>query len=467
MSEYPDGRIPAVPASPLRLGWRRRAWGLAVAGIGGPLLTAVLLPFRVSLGLDTVLLFFVLMSVAASAAGGIVAGLVASLLNFGLANVFFASPYGTLIVASGGELLDLVVFLAVAALVGVIAEVSAWSLARTERRRLEAAWLADLGSREFAPDSVDVALAETRRVFGVHSATLAEDGVSVAAAGEPEDGDAVFDAPAGEGLTLELRGPERIGLDRALLTSLALTTGRLWHSRRLAEQARHAEELARIDEVRSSLLAAVGHDLRNPLAAITAAAATLRQHDIVLGEEERDELMDTVVEHAGRLDAIIANLLDMSRLQAGVVSVLLRPTDVMEVMTSIVGLGERVGIDVPEGLPLVFADAGLLERVLANLVDNALRHERPGERVRVRAGLDGPLVRIAVSDTGPGVPVGRREGIFAPFQHFDDRTTTGVGLGLAISRGFTEAMGGTLVASETPGGGLTMTVSLEAAVADR
>jgi two-component system sensor histidine kinase KdpD len=134
-------------------------------------------------------------------------------------------------------------------------------------------------------------------------------------------------------------------------------------------------------------------------------------------------------------------------------------------MESVAVLGDRVELDVPEGLPLVFADAGLLERVLANLVDNALRYERPGRAVLVRARHDANVgvVRIAVTDTGPGVSSARRDEIFAPFQHFDDRTTTGLGLGLAISRGFTDAMGGTLVASETPGGGLTMTVSLEVA----
>jgi two-component system sensor histidine kinase KdpD len=438
---------------------------LLVALAGGPVLTAVLLPFRASLGLDTVLLLFVLVSVAASAAGGIVSGLVASLVSFGLANFFFAAPYGSLLVSNGAELFDLVVFLTVATTVGVITEVSARSLAHIERRRVEAAWLADLGSRAFAPDSVDVALAEARRVFGVHAAALLESGVTVAAAGEPEDGDEVFAAPAGDDLALELSGAERVGLDRSLLSSLALTTGRLWRSRRLAEQARHAEELARIDEVRSSLLAAVGHDLRNPLAAINAAATTLRQKDIVLSPEDVDELLDTLVEHGQRLDAIIANLLDMSRLQAGVLSVRARPTAVMEAMESVAVLGDRVELDVPEGLPLVFADAGLLERVLANLVDNALRYERPGRAVLVRARHDANVgvVRIAVTDTGPGVSSARRDEIFAPFQHFDDRTTTGLGLGLAISRGFTDAMGGTLVASETPGGGLTMTVSLEVA----
>ncbi|MCC6496972.1 MAG: DUF4118 domain-containing protein [Propionibacteriaceae bacterium] len=465
MSQHlPDGV--AVPASGLgtRLPRRRQLYGLVVAGVAAPLVTLLLVPARESLGLDTALLLYVLVSVAASAVGGVVPAVVASLLSFGLANFFLTPPYGTLLVQNNNELIDLIIFLAVAVLVGVITEMGARVRGRAERSRLEAEWLAELGSREHGPDSVERALADAREIYGMHSAQLTEGGRVLAASGRPETDDLVIVTPAGEHLQLELSGPERLGEDRGLLSSLALTAGRLWRTQQLAEQARRAEELGRIDELRASLLAAVGHDLRNPLAAINAAATTLRQTDIQLDPEDQAELLETIETHAGRLNDIIGNLLDMSRLQAGALSVHPVPTVLLEVLAGVVRLGEgRVELDIPEDLPMIRADAGLLERVLANLVDNADRYLPPGERVRIAAHRDGALVAVQVIDHGPGVATERLGEIFAPFQHFGDRSTTGLGLGLAIARGFTEAMGGTLRPSHTPGGGLTMTVTLEVA----
>jgi two-component system sensor histidine kinase KdpD len=463
----------ATPAGRLasRLTRRRQLYGLGVAAAGAPLLTLVLVPARDSLGLDTVLLLFVLVSVAASAVGGVLPALGASLISFGLANFFFAPPYGSLLVENNNELIDLIIFFAVAVLVGVVTEMGARARAGAERSRLEGEWLAELGTREHGPDSVETALADARAIYGMHAATLTEGGRVLAGSGTPQDEDIVLVTPAGENLQLELSGPERVGEDRSLMSSLALTAGRLWRTQQLAEQARRAEELGRIDELRASLLAAVGHDLRNPLAAITAAATTLRQTDIELDEADQAELLETIETHAGRLNDIIGNLLDMSRLQAGALSVHAGPTVLLEVLAGIVRLGEgRVELDIPEDLPMIRADAGLLERVFANLVDNANRHLPAGEKVRIAARRAGDVVAVAVIDNGPGVEPERMGEIFAPFQHFGDRLTTGLGLGLAIARGFTEAMGGTLSPSRTPGGGLTMTVTLEvadAAAADR
>jgi two-component system sensor histidine kinase KdpD len=454
-----------------RLSRRRQLYGFGVAVLGSPALTLVMLPIRDSLGLDTVLLLFVLVSVGASAAGGVWPALLASAISFGLANFFFTRPYGSLLVASNNELVDLVIFLTVAALVGVVTEAGARVRGRADRARLEAEWLAELGNREHGPQSVELALADARAIYGMHAVTLTEGGRILAEAGSPEPDDVLIVAPAGEHLQLELSGPERVGEDRSLLDSLALTAGRLWRTRQLAEQARRAEELGRIDELRASLLAAVGHDLRNPLAAITAAASTLRQTDIELDAEDQSELLETIEEHAGRLNDIIGNLLDMSRLQAGALSVYPRPTVLLEVLAGVVRLGEgRVELAIPEDLPMIQADAGLLERVLVNLVANADRHLPSGEKVVIAAEQLGTRVAVRVIDHGPGVAPERFEEIFAPFQHFGDRSTTGVGLGLAIARGFTEAMGGTLTPSRTAGGGLTMTVTLEvadAAAADR
>ena len=443
---------------------RRQVYGVVVAALAPPLLTMLLLPTRQSLGLDTVLLLFVLASVVASAVGGILPAVVASVISGGLANFFFAIPYGTFVVESPTEVVDLVIFLAVSLLVGVTTELTARQSAREERHRLEATWIAEVGTRQPGRASVEVVLAEALEMYTMHAAALVREGRVLVTAGTADPEDKVLELPAGEDLTLRLSGPERVGESRSLLGSWALAAGQLWRTQELAAQARRTEELARVDELRASLLAAVGHDLRNPLAAVTAAASTLQQTDIELTDDERDELLETIVDHAARLNDLIANLLDMSRIQAGALSVHPEPTVLLGVLRGVVRLGEgRVELDIPDTLPLVTADAGLLERVIANLVDNADRHLPQGQRVLIRAAVHGGRVLIEVVDHGPGVAPERLTEIFAPFQHFGDRTTTGVGLGLAIAKGFTEAMGGTLAASHTPGGGLTMTITLEVA----
>jgi K+-sensing histidine kinase KdpD len=450
---------------------RRQLYGIVVAAVAPPLLTALLLLGQPRPGFDTVLLLLVLVSVVASAIGGILPAVLATLVSGGLSNFFFALPYGTFTIASGAEAADLVIFLAGSLLVGFITEGTARRRARAERHRLEATWIAEFGSRAPDQDSVERVLTEALEVYEMHVVALRRDGRPLVSIGTSLEGDTTFEVPAGEGLSLQLVGPEHLGDDRRMLGSWALAVGQLWRTRALAEQARRAEELARIDELRASLLAAVGHDLRNPLAAITVAASTLRQTDIELTAEDREELLETIVEHAARLNDLIANLLDMSRIQAGALSVHPEPTVLLEVLRGVVQRGAgRLELDIPDTLPLVVADGGLLERVIANLVDNAERHVGTGEQVLIKAYAAETNVVVEVVDHGPGVAPDRLEEIFAPFQHFGDRTTTGVGLGLAIARGFTEAMSGTLAASPTPGGGLTMTITLEvarAAVAHR
>jgi K+-sensing histidine kinase KdpD len=450
---------------------RRQLYGIVVAAVAPPVLTALLLLGQPRPGFDTVLLLLVLVSVVASAIGGILPAVLATLVSGGLSNFFFALPYGTFTIASGAEAADLVIFLAGSLLVGFITEGTARRRARAERHRLEATWIAEFGSRAPDRDSVERVLTEALEVYEMHVAALRRDGRPLVSIGTSLEGDTTFEVPAGEGLSLQLVGPEHLGDDRRMLGSWALAVGQLWRTRALAEQARRAEELARIDELRASLLAAVGHDLRNPLAAITVAASTLRQTDIELTAEDREELLETIVEHAARLNDLIANLLDMSRIQAGALSVHPEPIVLLEVLRVVVRRGAgRLELDIPDTLPLVVADAGLLERVIANLVDNAERHVGTGEQVLIKGYATETHVVVEVVDHGPGVAPDRLEEIFAPFQHFGDRTTTGVGLGLAIARGFTEAMSGTLAASPTPGGGLTMTITLEvarAAVAHR
>jgi two-component system sensor histidine kinase KdpD len=214
--------------------------------------------------------------------------------------------------------------------------------------------------------------------------------------------------------------------------------------------------------MRTALLAAVSHDLRTPLASIKASVSSLRQTDVRWSPQDEADLLANIEENADRLDALVGNLLDMSRLQTGSLAPFLRATAVDEVAPiALRGLdsAELLDIVVPDDLPLVRADPGLLERVLANLFSNALRHSPPRTRPALRAREEGDRVVLEVVDFGEGVPDDLKERIFEPFLRLDERSS-GVGLGLAVAKGFAEAMGGTIVAVDTPGGGLTVRVTL-------
>ncbi|MDQ7993744.1 MAG: ATP-binding protein, partial [Propionicimonas sp.] len=325
--------------------------------------------------------------------------------------------------------------------------------------------VSDLGRREYGADTVGTLLADVRESLGMEQvALLGEHGRVLAAVGDPDAPRVSTRIPAGQDLELVLYGPELLGTDPHLRQALGATAGRLWRSQLLAAEAARAEELDRIDQLRASLLAAVGHDLRTPLAAIKASVSTLRQEDIELAEADQRELLEAIEANADRLGQLIANLLDMSRLQAGALSVRLIPVAVEEVLAGALRAGgERVRFELADDLLLVLADPGLLERVFENLVDNAERHLPEGGTVLIRGRRSGERVVVSVVDNGPGVPPERFEAIFRPFQHFDDRSDGGVGLGLAIARGFVEAQDGTLTPAPTAGGGLTMTVELAVA----
>lgn len=236
---------------------------------------------------------------------------------------------------------------------------------------------------------------------------------------------------------------------------------------RLDEAAAHAVALTQANELRTALLAAVGHDLRTPLSAAKAAVSSLRSEAVSLSPEARKELLEDADASIDRLGDLITNLLDMSRLRTGAVSMRRQPTDPVDVINRARRhLGPdrgRVIVEAATDLPPVEADPGLLERVVANLLANALRWSE--DPVIARCRSNGGWSDVQIIDRGPGVPSAAYEHIFTAFQHEGDfDADSGLGLGLAVARGLTEAMGGTLTPSETAGGGLTMTISLDEAV---
>jgi two-component system sensor histidine kinase KdpD len=264
-----------------------------------------------------------------------------------------------------------------------------------------------------------------------------------------------------------MSGRQLAARDRRVLTAVAKQAAGLVRQRELIEEASRAEAIARADELRRSLLSAVSHDLRTPLAGAKAAVSSLRTDDVGFSPEDTAELLATIEESIDQLTALVGNLLDSSRLAAGVVRPELRQVYLDEIVHhAIVGMPrgatglDRIKVDVGDTAAL--ADEGLLERVLVNVVDNSMRYAPVG-MIRINAGRVGNRVLINVVDEGPGVQRALVDELFAPFQRLGDHAnTTGVGLGLSVARGFVEAMGGTISATDTPGGGLTIEIDLAA-----
>lgn len=450
--------------------WGRRWTGLAVAVVGLPLLTLALVLNRGSLDLGSTLLLYLLADVAAAAIGGLPAGILGAGISVFAANWFLVPPFHTLAVENRDSVIELLVFAAVTLIVSLTVDLAARDRAHATRSELEAALLSRFASTPAAELSLSDALERVRTTFGMTSAALVRQGTAgsgpgavVASVGPHSDDPPSIRMSAGPGLVLEAHGVALFAEDRRVLERLAAAAARAWEGQHLAAQA---DALAETDRVRSALLAAVGHDLRTPLTGLKAAVSSLRQDDVSWSDDEEQQLLATIEDSADRLTELIANLLDMSRLDAGGITARATTVAVDEVVSrAVLGVpSDLLRMDVPDDLPLVRADPGLLERVVANLADNARRHSPAGQRFEVAADATATHVRVSVRDHGKGVAPEEWVTMFAPFQRLDDRSSnTGIGLGLAIVKGFCEAMDVAVVPSVTPGGGLTMTLELQVA----
>ncbi|SDY96279.1 two-component system, OmpR family, sensor histidine kinase KdpD [Micromonospora pattaloongensis] len=450
----------------------RRIWlGAAVGGAGLAACTLLLAPHRHAVSLAGITLLYLIPVVATAAVGGPWPALAAVAGADLLVNFFFIPPYHTFVVETRDHVIVLAVYILVAAAVAAAVEVAARQRARAARRDAEVALLAQATAEPVAEQSLTRLLTQVRDTFTMTAVALLESSPTgehpVAAVGSPPPGRPVLSAPAGDGLRLAAWGPALIGEDRQTLARLAGAAARTLEAQRLADQAARARDLAEVDRVRAALLAAVGHDLRTPLACVKAAVSSLRQPDLHLPADARAELLATIEDSTDRLDALVENLLSMSRLQAGMLSVHLENVALDAVVARALlhqSDNGRVELDVPDALPLVHTDPGLLERILANLIANACTASPPQQPIHIDATATDRHVRLRVIDHGPGVPAADQERIFAPFQRLHDRGHGGLGLGLAIARGFTDAIGATLTPADTPGGGLTMTITLPRSV---
>ncbi len=270
---------------------------------------------------------------------------------------------------------------------------------------------------------------------------------------------------AGGTHALVLTGPPLAAEDRRLLFAFVAHLDAMLQMQELRGRVDTVDQLSHTNDLRTALLAAVSHDLRTPLATIKAAATSLLERDVEWPPEQTQEFLQTIDEEVDRLNSLVGNLLDMSRLQAGALRLNIRPVGLDEVVPAALASlslpSAQLTIDVPETLPRVQADPALLERAVANIISNAISHSGERGPVRIEAGEVAGRVDLRIVDRGDGIPEDERERVFLPFQRLGDAaTTTGVGLGLAVAKGFVEAMGGELSIEDTPGGGVTMVIGL-------
>ena len=383
---------------------------------------------------------------------------IASMLAF---NFFFLPPLYTLTISDSRNWFALLVFLVTAVVVSQLA-------ARSRRQARESALLAQIAGalleRGEVSGEVERIAAEVARALGVDRAHILLGGQSSAGID-------------GEGYPL-VAGGRRVGtivLERSrrwgaaargrVLPALASLLGMAIDREQFASEALEAETLRRSDAVKTAILRAVSHDLRTPLMAILTSASALVRPDFVVDASDRAELLETVLEEARRLDRLVGNLLDLSRLQAGAAepeTELVSVDDlVVEALEGLGADGTRIEVTLPEEPPTVRVDAHQVQRALANLLENALKYSPPTELVYVRVSATSSDVLVRVIDRGPGVSGEDSARIFSPFQRGSGgEAIRGAGLGLAIAQGFAEANGGKVRLESHEGQGATFVLAL-------
>ena len=419
--------------------------------------------------------------IAVALFGGVAPALLSGLLSGALLVYFLTDPRYSFAVDNPSNAVTIVVLLGVAMAIAVLVDAAASRAREARRATQEAELLALFAGSVLRGADLATLLERVREAYSQRAVCLVRDvnGRPQPVASVGKDPCATVDSAdtavkvGDEEFWMLLSGRALTGRDRRVLSVVATQAAGLLKQSELAAEAGKVQSLAEADELRRLLLSALGHDLRTPLTAAKAAVSSLRAEDVWFSPEDTAELLATVEESIDQLTALVANLLDSSRLAAGVVRPQLSEVYLEEVVqralvgigkrTTVVGRGSLDRVKVEVGGTIAMADAGLLERVLANVIDNAL-HYAPKSMVRVNAGQVAGRVLINVVDEGPGVAKGAAEQMFEPFQRLGDTdNSTGLGLGLSVAKGFVEAMGGTIAATDTPGGGLTILVDLEAA----
>ena len=495
MVSHPLGGRGTGPRRQRDLGRTRVAVGFVLAVVL-PVLLQLLLGLNPEQNVATAVLVQLTGSITVALVGGLWPAILAALWSSLLVNYFSTPPVGTLTINDPQNVIALLVFVGVSAAVAVVVDLSARRSKEASRARAEATTLSDLTrGAASSEDTVKGLLEQALGVFHVDGAALyvlsGDDGARpdrnwriVASAGEVAA--PVLDDPNAPSLqnfrtenTEQIDAATRLVLfgrilpasDRRLLGAFGVHLAAQLERQQLAASRREVLRLAESNTMRTSILRAVSHDLRTPLAGIKLAVGSLLQTGVHYDPEQEMELLQAIDECSDRLDLLVGNLLDMSRITSEAAAPLLGPVRWYEVIPAALhGIpAGRVRVELPPNMPEIEADPGMLERVIANIVENAVKYAPGSDIVLVgtAGGLSSetlgehPAGELRIIDHGEGVPAEQVVEMFRPFQRLDDiPQTTGVGLGLAVAKGFTEAMGGTLTAEQTPGGGLTMVIRL-------
>ena len=467
------GRLPRIARGLPR---RRQLAACLGGAVALPAVTGLLTQLRGELTLSSIGLVYLVLVIAVALAGGLLPALAAAVAASAVVNYWFTPPLYSFTIADRNNALALVVFLVVAAAVSLVVDVAATRAEQAARSAGEAEVLSALASTVLtSAEPLAVLLDQARTVFGAAAAALQEkepDGswVTVLSAGvRPEEcsGDLHrTEEPTAADGRLVLCGRPLSGADARLLRAFASQVGAVRRTQQLQAEAEAARAAEAGDKVRTALLSAVGHDLRTPLATIKASASALLDDALALGAADREELLSGIETAADRLTRLVVNLLDMSRLATGALTPSVAPVDMSQVVRQVVDslaaepAAGRLRADLDPGLPAALADAELTGRVLAMVAGNALAHGG-AEPVVISASCLGARMEVRVVDRGPGLDADGKRSSFQPFQRLDDVPNgAGIGLGLAVARGLAEAQGGTLEPEDTPGGGLTIVLTL-------
>jgi two-component system sensor histidine kinase KdpD len=453
-----------------------------VAGVAGAValvvLTVMVSWLDARMALSTIMLLYLTVVIGVAFGGGLRPAIPAAVASGLLVNWFFTPPVHTWKVANPEDVVALVVFLVVAASVSILVDREARHRAEAQRRRAEAEALARLTARVAAEGDPLPGLVEyARTTFGLEGVSVLvqhegewrrEAGAGIDPPDGPEDADQVIEL--GRETVLALRGGPLPSDRFQLLAAFAAQLGLAVRGRALAREAAQSTARAEADALRTAILAAVSHDLRTPLASIKASVSSLREGEVAWSPEDVAQFLATIEDGTDRLTNLVENLLDMSRLQVGALKLVRGVVGFDEVvpkaLASLPDGGRGLVVDVPETLPRINVDPGLLERAIANIVSNASGMTSPDRQVQIHGSAAGSRVELRVIDRGPGVAQQDRERMFRPFQRLGDGTSSdGIGLGLAVAKGFVEAMDGELIVEDTPGGGLTMVLAFRAASA--
>ena len=460
------------------LGGRRRAAGWVLAVAGPWALAAAIVPSTDATTLAAESMGFLALTVLTALAGGLWPAVTSAVLSTGLLTWFFTPPVRTLAIDRGADVAVLALFLLVAIAVSSVVGQAARRTVQAAEARREADALISLNRTVLRSDQDLTTLLDlVRRTFGAEAVSLLqpdqEGSDLLGAIGEdparhPDDADeAATVSPPTPPLVLALRGVRLSSPERRVLTSFAGHLAVVLERRELASRAARAHRLEEGNRVRNALLAAVSHDLRTPIARTKAAVSSLRSPDVAWSPEDQQELLATIEDSTDRLHAIVTNLLDLSRIQSDAVTPAHQDVGLEDVVARALdhtSSGRRVEVDVAGDLPQVRTDAGLLERVVANLLDNACRYSPDDAPVTVVLSHQGGRAHVRVVDHGTGVVDADKPQMFVAFRRLgDSEAREGLGLGLAVAQGLTEALGGTLTPADTPGGGLTMTLDLPVA----